>query len=271
MGDAPAPPVVTALEPDTAVLGTPSFTIHVHGTGFTAASVIVWNGSDELTTVVSATEVTTGVNMATASVAMTRAGRGAERGRGQQRADRSRSPRPPPPGRRVAGAPPVLRGRARSPSIRARDAMTRTGLQVITDSLKLLGVVAGHEVPTAAEQQDAFARLNELIDSWGLHAQTLLVSRRDVIPLLPTVQTYTIGPGLDVDLPTPMAIDDVAYVIPSAPETEVFLARRDRPVRRRAPAEAAHRRRRRRSSTTPARTATASSGSGRCRRSRPTS
>jgi hypothetical protein len=101
---------------------------------------------------------------------------------------------------------------------------TRTGLAVITDSLKLLGVVAGHEVPTAAEQQDAFARLNELIDSWGTHAQTLLVSRRDVIPLVPSVQTYAIGPGLAVDLPTPMAIDDVAYVIPSAPETEVFLA-----------------------------------------------
>jgi len=102
--------------------------------------------------------------------------------------------------------------------------MTRSGLQVITDSLKLLGVVAGHEVPTAAEQQDSFARLNELIDSWGTHAQTLLVSRRDVIPLLPNVQTYAIGPGLAVDLPTPMAISDVAYVIPSAPETEVFLA-----------------------------------------------
>jgi hypothetical protein len=101
--------------------------------------------------------------------------------------------------------------------------MTRTGLQVITDSLKLLGVVAGHEVPTAAEQQDSFARLNELIDSWGTHAQTLLVSRRDVIPLLPNTQTYAIGPGLAVDLPVPMAIDDVAYVIPSAPEYEVFL------------------------------------------------
>jgi len=101
--------------------------------------------------------------------------------------------------------------------------MTRSGLQVITDSLKLLGVVAGHEVPTAAEQQDSFARLNELIDSWGTHAQTLLVSRRDVIPLPPNIQTYQVGPGLDVDLPTPMAIDSAAYVIASAPETEVFL------------------------------------------------
>jgi hypothetical protein len=102
--------------------------------------------------------------------------------------------------------------------------MTRTGLEVITDALKLIGVVAGHEVPTSAEQQDALSRLNELIDSWGTHAHTLLVSRRDVVPLLPTVQTYRIGPGLAVDLPTPLTIDAVASVFASAPETEVFLA-----------------------------------------------
>jgi hypothetical protein len=64
-------PVVTALVPDTAVLGSPSFTLHVHGTGFAPDAVIVWNGTDEPTTVVSATEVTTGVNMATATAAVT--------------------------------------------------------------------------------------------------------------------------------------------------------------------------------------------------------
>jgi hypothetical protein len=101
---------------------------------------------------------------------------------------------------------------------------TRTGLQVITDSLKLIGVVAGHEVPTAAEQQDSFARLNELIDSWGTHAQTLLVARRDVVPLVIGQQTYSVGPGEDIDLPTPMTIDAVSYVIlGSSPAIEVFL------------------------------------------------
>lgn len=101
--------------------------------------------------------------------------------------------------------------------------MTRTGLDVITDALKLLGVVAGHEVPTATEQHDALVRLNELIDSWGTHAQTLLVARRDVVPLIANIQTYAIGPGLAVDLPVPLTIDAVSYVIASSPETEVFL------------------------------------------------
>jgi hypothetical protein len=59
-----APPVVTALEPDTAAIGAPSFTLHVLGTGFAPGAVIVFAGHDEPTTVVSPTDVTTGVNMA---------------------------------------------------------------------------------------------------------------------------------------------------------------------------------------------------------------
>ena len=111
--------------------------------------------------------------------------------------------------------------------------MTRTGLQVITDALKLLGVVAGHEVPTSAEQQDSFARLNELIDSWGTHAQTLLVARRDVVPLVAGQQVYTIGAGGDVDVPAPMTLDAVSYVLAGTRRAEVFLDVGDRPGARR--------------------------------------
>jgi hypothetical protein len=67
---APDAPVVTSLDPTTAALGAPSFTLHVYGTGFTPDAVILWNGSAEPTTVVSETEVTTGVAMETAEVAM---------------------------------------------------------------------------------------------------------------------------------------------------------------------------------------------------------
>jgi hypothetical protein len=46
------------------VLGSPSFTLHVEGSGFGPDAVIVFAGIDEPTTVVSPTEVTTGINMA---------------------------------------------------------------------------------------------------------------------------------------------------------------------------------------------------------------
>ena len=64
-------PTVTSLVPSTAALGSPSFTLSVMGMGFTADCVILWNGSPEPTVVVSATELTTGVNMATAELAVT--------------------------------------------------------------------------------------------------------------------------------------------------------------------------------------------------------
>ena len=102
--------------------------------------------------------------------------------------------------------------------------MTRTGLQVITDALKLVGVVAGHEVPTSAEQQDSFARLNELIDSWGTHAQTMFLPRRTVVPLVAGQQTYTVGDGGDVDVdPAPMTVETASYVVAGSVPTEVFL------------------------------------------------
>ena len=95
--------------------------------------------------------------------------------------------------------------------------ITRTALQVITDSLKLLGVVAGHEVPTSAEQQDSFARLNELIDSWGTHADTMLVAHRELVPLVVGQPSYTIGPGGDVNAPRPMALDGAAILLGTGP------------------------------------------------------
>jgi len=63
-------PEVTSLSPNTAALGSESFTIHVTGKNFDPEAKIVWNGALEPTTFVSPTELTTGVNMGTAEVAM---------------------------------------------------------------------------------------------------------------------------------------------------------------------------------------------------------
>lgn len=63
------PAVLTALAPAQATIGDPSFTLSVQGTNFDDGAVIVWNGSDEVTTFVSATEVTTDVDMSTAQTA----------------------------------------------------------------------------------------------------------------------------------------------------------------------------------------------------------
>jgi hypothetical protein len=58
------PPVLATLLPASVAIGAPSFTLHVHGTGFVDGAVIVFADRDEPTTFVSATELTTGVDMA---------------------------------------------------------------------------------------------------------------------------------------------------------------------------------------------------------------
>lgn len=65
----PPPVVLTSLTPNTAEIGGPQLTLRAHGSGFTARSVINFNGGDEPTTYVSATEVTTIVKPETAEVA----------------------------------------------------------------------------------------------------------------------------------------------------------------------------------------------------------
>jgi subtilisin family serine protease/uncharacterized protein YegP (UPF0339 family) len=49
----PGPPAIASLSPASATAGGPGFTLTVDGTGFTAASVVQWNGTDRATTVVS--------------------------------------------------------------------------------------------------------------------------------------------------------------------------------------------------------------------------
>ena len=60
-------PTVGSLNPASAKIGDPTFTLHVIGTGFRAGCSIVWNGGVEATTLVSPTELTTVVNMETAT------------------------------------------------------------------------------------------------------------------------------------------------------------------------------------------------------------
>ena len=58
------PPTITALEPSTAVIGDPGFTLYVSGTNFHAGvSVIVFAGQDENTTLNEDGRLQTGVNM----------------------------------------------------------------------------------------------------------------------------------------------------------------------------------------------------------------
>ena len=94
---------------------------------------------------------------------------------------------------------------------------TLTALDLITQSLKRLGVISGIETPSADLAQDGLARLNDLIETWStenlsLWAQGVLGG--EIPSAFPPGQfTYTIGPGGTVDVPTrPAWIDVIGWV-----------------------------------------------------------
>jgi hypothetical protein len=58
------PPMITSIEPSTAAIGDPSFTLYVTGTNFHTESVIVFAGQSENTTLNLDGTLSTGVNMA---------------------------------------------------------------------------------------------------------------------------------------------------------------------------------------------------------------
>lgn len=100
-----------------------------------------------------------------------------------------------------------------------------TALDLITASLKRLGVVSGIQTPSADLAADGLDRLNSLIDSWL--TESLVVYARQRVTKTMTIgkAAYTIGPAGDfVITPRPAWLYTVAITIPgSNPVSELEL------------------------------------------------
>lgn len=91
---------------------------------------------------------------------------------------------------------------------------TATALDVITASLRRIGVHPAGEVIEGDEGEDALDELNRMLDSWG--AQRRMVYRRvtGVMIVTSNQATITIGPGGDINMPVrPLAIREAFYRI----------------------------------------------------------
>lgn len=96
---------------------------------------------------------------------------------------------------------------------------------LITNSLKELGVIAIGETPTAAEANDAFTALNELLGTW--QTEPLMVySRREEVFVLPTgQQSYTVGTGADINTTRPVKIESAKMRDPNDNDLDVYVCR----------------------------------------------
>jgi hypothetical protein len=76
--------------------------------------------------------------------------------------------------------------------------------------LRLLGVLAAGEVPTAQEADDALQTLNQLLDSWSNDRLLIYVVERLDVPLVAGQSTYTWGlPAGQIAAPRPLQVEGV--------------------------------------------------------------
>ena len=101
----------------------------------------------------------------------------------------------------------------------------RTNAQtIIAASLKLIGVLAQGESPSAPVLQDSFARLNSLIDSWGTQRLTMIATGREVFNLVANQAAYTLGTGGNWNMARPTSIDGINLLLTdTSPVTEIPL------------------------------------------------
>lgn len=99
-----------------------------------------------------------------------------------------------------------------------------TARELITRTLRLAGVTASGETPSATDLADSLGVLNEMLDEWNTERLLAYTVTRAEYTLTSNKDSYTIGPGGDFDTVRPVRIEE-AYVkiSTSGPNTELPL------------------------------------------------
>ena len=90
--------------------------------------------------------------------------------------------------------------------------MASTG-DIINGSLRLLGVLAEGEVPSAETSQDALNAMNQMIDSWNTERLSIFSTQDQVFTWLAGVLSRTLGPSGDFVGNRPIQLDDSTYFV----------------------------------------------------------
>jgi hypothetical protein len=84
---------------------------------------------------------------------------------------------------------------------------------LIASSLRLIGVLASGETPSAAEAADGLMILNDMVDLWQTERLMIFTTGRQVFHLTAGVQAYTMGlPGGTFAVPRPTRIEAAGII-----------------------------------------------------------
>ena len=88
--------------------------------------------------------------------------------------------------------------------------MTTAG-ELINGALRLLGMLAEGETPSAATSEDALAAMNQMIDSWSVERLSTFSTQDQVFSWPPGSISRTLGPSGDFVGNRPVQLDDSTY------------------------------------------------------------
>lgn len=90
--------------------------------------------------------------------------------------------------------------------------MTTAG-DIIDGSLRLLGVLAEGETPSAATSQDALTAMNQMIDSWNTERLSVFSTQDQVFTWPASAISRTLGPSGNFVGNRPILLDDATYYV----------------------------------------------------------
>jgi len=89
--------------------------------------------------------------------------------------------------------------------------MTTTANDQINGALRVLGILAEGETPSAATSQDALVALNQMIDSWNTERLSVFSTQDQVFTWTPNQIHRTLGPTGNFVGNRPILLDDATY------------------------------------------------------------
>lgn len=87
-----------------------------------------------------------------------------------------------------------------------------TANDLIASSLRLIGVLASGETPSASEANDGLTILNQMLDAWNTERLAIFTVQRQVVVPAVLKQAYTVGSGGDFNIPRPSRIERVGVI-----------------------------------------------------------
>jgi len=96
-------------------------------------------------------------------------------------------------------------------------------IDLISSSLRLIGVLASGETPSSAEAADSLVIFNQMVEAWGIEHLALFTLNRDTFTLVPGTQNYTVGTGGTFNMTRPARIEYISMVILNNPAQPLEL------------------------------------------------